>query len=240
MALPGRCKLIRGGRHGPSRSGKAQRRGWRNACCPAQRPGMAGDGRCAGLLTAPAARTARPAPPGPACRSWAGPRRLTARPRCTAGRASTASSQRFTCGKSSMFWPCRSQSFAQGSDGHVGDGILARHEFPVGQALVQHPVEPVGLVGVAVDGVGHLFRRVDAEMVRLAEHGAEAAHLPEQPLIDLDPRGARRRDRTARSCGRDIAGSRRIRTPRSAARPARRDRRWPASCCWARSPGTRA
>ncbi len=53
------------------------------------------------------------------------------------------------------------------------------------QLLVEHAVEPVGLVGVAVDGVGHLFGRIDAEMVGLSEHRAEAAHLPEQPLVHL-------------------------------------------------------
>ena len=50
---------------------------------------------------------------------------------------------------------------------------------------IQHAVQPVHLVGVAVDGVGDLLRRVVAEVVRLPGHRPEPAHLPEQPLLDL-------------------------------------------------------
>ena len=50
------------------------------------------------------------------------------------------------------------------------------------EALVQHAVEPLHLVGVALDRVGDLFGRVEAEVVGLAEHRADAAHLEHQPL----------------------------------------------------------
>ena len=63
--------------------------------------------------------------------------------------------------------------------------------------LVQDPVEPVGLVDVAVDGVGDPLGRVLDEMMVLAGHRAEATHLPEQPLQHLDPAAQVGRDEPA-------------------------------------------
>ncbi|MBA7484260.1 hypothetical protein ES707_19784 [subsurface metagenome] len=65
---------------------------------------------------------------------------------------------------------------------HVGDGIVAGDELAVGEALVEHAVETVGLVHIAVDGVFDLFLRVDIEVMVLSRHRPEAAHLPERPL----------------------------------------------------------
>jgi hypothetical protein len=48
--------------------------------------------------------------------------------------------------------------------------------------LFEHGVEARGFLGVALDGVGDLLRRVLREVVVLPGHRAEAAHLPEQPL----------------------------------------------------------
>src|SRR3546814_4962944 len=41
------------------------------------------------------------------------------------------------------------------------------------------------LVGIAVVGILGALGRVVAEVVRLSQHGAEAAHLPHQPLQGL-------------------------------------------------------
>src|SRR3546814_18094523 len=41
------------------------------------------------------------------------------------------------------------------------------------------------LVGIAVVGILDALGRVVAEVVRLSQHGAEAAHLPHQPLQGL-------------------------------------------------------
>ncbi len=72
--------------------------------------------------------------------------------------------------------------------GHVRDRImLPRDESAIGEALVEHTIEPIGLVNVAADRVGQFLRRVLAEMMVLPRHRPEAAHLPEQPLDRLGP-----------------------------------------------------
>src|SRR5712692_9066812 len=50
------------------------------------------------------------------------------------------------------------------------------------QPLVDHAVEALRLVAIAVHGVLDLLRRVLQEMVRLAEHRADVAHLRHDPL----------------------------------------------------------
>src|SRR5262245_52106111 len=65
---------------------------------------------------------------------------------------------------------------------HVGDRILASDEFAIGQALVEHAIETVGLVYIAIDGVLQLLHRVVAEVMVLPRHRPEVAHLPEGPL----------------------------------------------------------
>src|SRR5690606_18759003 len=70
--------------------------------------------------------------------------------------------------------------------GHVGNRIVSGEEGPVGQSLVHDAIEPLGLAGVAVDGVFDGFRRIAAKMMGLAGHRAETPNLPEQPLLDLD------------------------------------------------------
>src|SRR5206468_4221271 len=52
--------------------------------------------------------------------------------------------------------------------------------------FVQHAVEAVRLVAVAIDGVRDFLRCVGTEMVVLSGHGSETAHLPEQPLQNVD------------------------------------------------------
>src|SRR5262245_30986826 len=71
---------------------------------------------------------------------------------------------------------------------HVGDRIVAGKIGPVLEARVHDAVEPVNLVGVAIDGVGDLLLRIVAEVVRLAAVGAEVRHLPEEPLLNFQAR----------------------------------------------------
>ena len=108
----------------------------------------------------------------------------------TAGRAAIVSNQRSTLGWSSSPLALPPVQPAPRKDRHVGDRIRARHVFRFAQPPVEHPIEAARLVGVAVVGVVDLLRRVGAKMVRLAQHRAEARHLPHQPLHDLEP-GAR-------------------------------------------------
>src|SRR3990167_8405815 len=83
-------------------------------------------------------------------------------------------------------------------DGDVGHAVLvAGDEFLVGQLLVHHAIEPPGFVGVAVDGVLDLLRRIQAEVVRLAQHRAHASHLEHQPLQHLELRAVRLRQELA-------------------------------------------
>src|SRR4051794_32111267 len=65
---------------------------------------------------------------------------------------------------------------------NVGDGIIVGDEFAVGEAPVEHAVEPVRLLEVALLRIGRLALVVFHEVVDLAEHRARAAHLPHQPL----------------------------------------------------------
>ena len=70
-----------------------------------------------------------------------------------------------------------------GKDGDVGDRVLVAGDVLArGQAPVEDAVEALRLVAVAVDRVRNLLGRVDAEVVRLAEHRADARHLEHQPL----------------------------------------------------------
>src|SRR3954468_8683297 len=66
---------------------------------------------------------------------------------------------------------------------HVGDRVLVAGEpLAALQLLVQHAVQAVGFVFVAVHRVLDLLRRVAEEVVRLAEHRADVAHLRHHPL----------------------------------------------------------
>src|SRR5690606_31631239 len=66
---------------------------------------------------------------------------------------------------------------------HVGDAVVVAADVaPAREPAVEHAVEPFALPGVALDGVGDALRRVDVEMVVLAEHRPQSRHLPEQPF----------------------------------------------------------
>src|SRR5262249_42193296 len=70
---------------------------------------------------------------------------------------------------------------------HVGDRVAAGEKLTGGEARIHDAEQPIDLVGVAVDGVGDRLRRVAPEVVGLARHRPETAHLPQQPLVDGDP-----------------------------------------------------
>src|SRR2546425_5329198 len=71
-------------------------------------------------------------------------------------------------------------------DRHVGAGVFAAGDpVAVFQLFLNHPVEPVGLVLVAVHRVLDLLARVLQEMVRLPEHRADVPHLEHGPLHHL-------------------------------------------------------
>ena len=73
-------------------------------------------------------------------------------------------------------------------DGHVGNRVRPRHTVAGARQLaVEHAVQPVDFLAVALDGVGHFFRGVNLEMPVLARHGAQPTHLPHQPFGHLHP-----------------------------------------------------
>ena len=69
-------------------------------------------------------------------------------------------------------------------DCHVRDRIKAGEIFRLLQALLDHRVKAGRLARVAFDRVLDLRGSVLAEMVGLAEHWADSAHLKHQPLQD--------------------------------------------------------
>src|SRR6266478_10032711 len=64
----------------------------------------------------------------------------------------------------------------------IGDRVRAGEERAVGETLVPYPVQAVGLLDVALDGVRNGLGCVAGEVMVLSGHGAQARHLPEQPL----------------------------------------------------------
>src|SRR5688572_31683107 len=72
-----------------------------------------------------------------------------------------------------------------GVDRHVGNRILRREVLILRQVLVHHPVEALRLVAVALAAVGDLVLFRAHEMVRLAEHRPDPAHLEHEPLQNL-------------------------------------------------------
>ncbi len=64
----------------------------------------------------------------------------------------------------------------------VGDRVLAGEVFRLAQAPVENSVKAVLFLGVTLDGVRHLLFRRTQEMVHLAEHRPDVAHLEHQPL----------------------------------------------------------
>ena len=72
-----------------------------------------------------------------------------------------------------------------GIDRHISNGVIAGEKFSFAQSLVEHTIESCCFAGVALDCVGDLFLRITAEMMGLAEHRAEVAHLEHEPLNHL-------------------------------------------------------
>src|SRR5690242_6559773 len=70
--------------------------------------------------------------------------------------------------------------------GDIGDRVVPRQVAAIAQTLMEHAIEPIGLLHVAIDGVRNLLRRVTSEVVVLSGHRTQARHLPEEPLRHLD------------------------------------------------------
>ncbi len=65
---------------------------------------------------------------------------------------------------------------------HVGDRVVACEIFGLAEPLVENAIETLGLGEIALFRVRRLALVVFHEVMHLAEHGADTAHLPHQPL----------------------------------------------------------
>src|SRR5215469_2002918 len=84
-----------------------------------------------------------------------------------------------------MSCPCHLWGRSQGIDRYISNGVIASEKFSFAQSLVEHTIESCCFAGVALDCVGDLFLRITSEMMGLAEHRAEIAHLEHEPLNHL-------------------------------------------------------
>ena len=71
---------------------------------------------------------------------------------------------------------------------HIRYRIVAGQVGRLGQPPVQHTVQPLALLEIALLRVRGLALVVFHEMVHLAQHRADPAHLPHQPLDGAPPR----------------------------------------------------
>ena len=88
------------------------------------------------------------------------------------------------------------------ADPRVGDDVghavfVTGEPDSLGEALVQHAMQPRHLVGIALDRVRQLLHRVVGEVVVLAEHRPDATHLEHHPLEALVAAGRVLRDQLA-------------------------------------------
>src|SRR5258708_791600 len=93
--------------------------------------------------------------------------------------------------------------------GNVRHRVFRSEPFVRAQMSVHDPIQPAGLLAVALDRVLHRLRRGTQEMVYLAEHRADAAHLEHQPLDCLEAPGFLLRQETpglVRQIQQDCAG----------------------------------
>ena len=76
-----------------------------------------------------------------------------------------------------------------GKDRHVGNRIFAARDVTPGarQLGVEHAVQAIDFLRVALEGVGYFFRCIQQKMPVLAGHRPQAAHLPHQPLQGCVP-----------------------------------------------------
>src|SRR5262249_32328754 len=69
----------------------------------------------------------------------------------------------------------------------IGNRIAPGQELTVRQPSVHDPVDAIDLLHEPIDGIGKPLARVIAEMARLPGLRPEICHLPEQPLLNLNP-----------------------------------------------------
>src|SRR5947209_17973407 len=86
-------------------------------------------------------------------------------------------------------------------DRDIGNRVTVRDEFPPGKSAVEHAVEPVRLLEIALLSVGRLARVVFHEMMHLSEHRTGPAHLPHQPFQHPVARFALFRQKLSRLVG---------------------------------------
>ena len=70
--------------------------------------------------------------------------------------------------------------------GHVRYRVVASYVLAPGKPAIEDSVQTRSLLDVAIDGIGDFFRRVMHEVMVLAGHRPQTAHLPEQPLQGVD------------------------------------------------------
>ncbi|MNP17748.1 hypothetical protein D3C76_1101890 [compost metagenome] len=80
-----------------------------------------------------------------------------------------------------------SQRLNPREDRHVGDGVLACHEWHLGQTRVQHPIQPRRFGIEQVEGERNRLRRLLLEHLQLAQVRRDMPHLPEQPFLNFLP-----------------------------------------------------
>ena len=120
-------------------------------------------------------------------------------PRLTAGRAISALYQRSTWGKSESSTLWRGCRHAQPRIAKSATDSAPATNSRVGEAAIQHAVEPSRLRHKALQAVGAvLFVLQRNEVMNLPRHRPKAAHLPHQPFIDGDALDQRR--------GQELAG----------------------------------
>ena len=108
---------------------------------------------------------------------------LTAKPRCTPGRAKSASYQRLTFGKSSSETSMALVPPRPAENREIRHRQFSRDVFHFPEAPVEHAVEAPRLVRVALEAIAPVAFGLDhAKVVHLSGHRTEAAHLPHQPF----------------------------------------------------------
>ena len=68
---------------------------------------------------------------------------------------------------------------------HISNRIFSGGKLAIGEPFIEHSVEALGFLDIALDRIGQLLVRVVSKVMILAEHRPQPAHLPKEPLHDL-------------------------------------------------------